>query len=325
MRSQFLVLSQISLRGFIGNAIVSTLTLALSACNSGLSTGNAVSPETQTQSDSTATLAAIISQAVQGAAVEARNSQSSFGSIPILADIGAQCRDADATDFYSQFDGSTAGSRDLNVETLAAEAYQARVTAGFWEESQLPVDASLLAQILRHSAADNALGRWKTAQLGTAAIDASDSDIFALAVGWRAICQIAVRNEQLLGEYLRSEGFPSQQIVGRQGSSLAMHAFKHSAPESSPVAEYVSQAEQAFGRGEVTPTQYAMILDTHAYMQNRPLPFGTYVECQNGTPTISRPLEDAEHVEARRAEFGLNSLEDQLAHAAPFCAMVAHQ
>jgi hypothetical protein len=104
-------------------------------------------------------------------------------------------------------------------------------------------------------------------------------------------------------------GVPDAATVGRSGVAdflvLAQHA------DMAFQADVLAKAEPLMQRGEISRQQYALMTDRVLLAQGKKQRYGSQVEVKDGH-SVPLPLEDAAHVDARRAAMGLKPLKDYL-------------
>lgn len=98
-------------------------------------------------------------------------------------------------------------------------------------------------------------------------------------------------------------GWPGKRMVGVRGAEAAFLLVQHS-PELIPTGLALMQRAAP---GEVSPVELAMLTDRERTGRGRPQLFGSQLSHRDGIASFF-PIEDAEHVEERRARAGLPPL-----------------
>jgi hypothetical protein len=83
--------------------------------------------------------------------------------------------------------------------------------------------------------------------------------------------------------------------------------------------QVLEQMEAALATGDADPTEVAYLHDRVAVNTGRPQTYGTQIRCRGGRARPATPIADAERVDERRAEVGLEPLEDYFASFEEAC------
>ena len=237
----------------------------------------------------------------------------------LLELMGDDCRAPDGTQYFTRFSEMFGPIADVDLEGLVNQVYDGRAQQGAFGESNLPPDTSLPSKLVQAAAVDTALSRWHGSHI-EALITTSDTPRTPVAIVARARCQLGSQNAALLQRFIEEEGFPSAGVYGDAVAQAGLLALKHADPGSAIVDEYADLAEIAFEEGNIERVPYAFLLDSLARLRGQPMIFGTYIRCVEGHATVSGEIAEPDTVDARRAEFGLWALSEQLALIEPHCA-----
>lgn len=257
------------------------------------------------------TVSATVRDSLAGARAELEHWRAAGNAAPPMTEHsppGPLCRAADPAGFFAHIDRhhdlSAAALPD--IAALEADVLARRHADGFFSaagiENAPPKDRALLVA----AAADMALGGW-TLEHGPARAGERDG-AGGYAVVQRAWCNLGRRNEAVLETYLDTHGVPDS----RAASSAALLLAKHARPDASVITRFTAMTQAAYEAGEASGVDYALLMDALAIHRGEPQPFGTYMRCgENGVAEFTGGVADPEHLEARRAEYGLFPLEFQ--------------
>jgi hypothetical protein len=114
-------------------------------------------------------------------------------------------------------------------------------------------------------------------------------------------------NAARLQAIIQENGWPTERLVGVDGAKAAHQIAQHAINHPHFMRECRKLLDEASARGEVPRWQYAFIDDRIRVFEGLPQRFGTQ---WRGGPSGSEPcpLEDAAHVDDRRAAVGLPPL-----------------
>lgn len=101
-----------------------------------------------------------------------------------------------------------------------------------------------------------------------------------------------------------SEGWPIISKVGSEASRAAWLLAQHS--PSLEFMEHCLDVIEALPEGEVSPANIAYLKDRVLMMNNKPQIYGTQLQ-GSGKDMHVYPIDDAEHVDERRASVGLGT------------------
>lgn len=119
-------------------------------------------------------------------------------------------------------------------------------------------------------------------------------------------------NTAWLKAYLAAHGWPSHAKVGRGGSQAFWLLAQHADADPQFQAQVLDLMGAAVARGEASGAHLAYLTDRVRLAQGKPQLYGTQFENSEGL-WRPRTLEDPEHVDARRAALGMDSLAEYTA------------
>jgi hypothetical protein len=137
---------------------------------------------------------------------------------------------------------------------------------------------------------------------------ASDGSLF---IGYHPEMRaVHEENAAVLEDVIGRNGWPTADLVGEQGAEAAWLIVQHaiSWPEFQRRCLKLLQCEASAGR--IPAWQPAMLLDRIRTFEGKPQVYGTSFDWDDAGQMSPLPIDDAEHVDERRAEVGLESLAD---------------
>ena len=111
-------------------------------------------------------------------------------------------------------------------------------------------------------------------------------------------------------EIIKEHGYPGKSLVGNQ-SSTAWLVIQHADLQTQE--EYLPILQGAAEKGELSKSSYALLVDRVRMRKGEKQLYGSQIQVKNGTFEIY-PIEDEPNVNSRRAEMGLEPLEDYVKH-----------
>lgn len=110
-------------------------------------------------------------------------------------------------------------------------------------------------------------------------------------------------------EMLQLYGYPGKSLVGEVEASTAWLVIQHAPLEKQ--VQYFPMIEEAAQKGEIRRSDWALLLDRIRMRQGQPQVYGSQiVRDPNNGQWMLHPVEDEANVNKRRAEIGLEPLED---------------
>ena len=116
-------------------------------------------------------------------------------------------------------------------------------------------------------------------------------------------------NTEGLRRILAEHGWPGRSLVGDQGAHDAWLIAQHADHDPAFQREALGLLTEAVARGEARPRELAYLTDRVRVNEGREQVFGTQMRPdENGMP-VPQPIEDPERVDERRADVGLEPLD----------------
>lgn len=126
----------------------------------------------------------------------------------------------------------------------------------------------------------------------------------------------AVDRENLLAirAIFEEYSFPTRSLVGKEASHRFWVLVQHADRDVEFQEKVVEDLASKYKAGEADVKDYAFLLDRVQVNRSQKQTYGTQVElCLDGSAFVTKPLEDPDQVEQRRAEIGLEPLSKYLA------------
>ena len=123
--------------------------------------------------------------------------------------------------------------------------------------------------------------------------------------------ELVEQNVDRLSDIIREHGFPGNSMVGEEGSQAIWVLTQHADGHLEFQRGVLSFMKEAVEENEVDPRHVAYLEDRVRIAQGRDQVYGTQVQFLDGMPRPF-PIEDAEDVDERRDEMGLQPLEEYL-------------
>ena len=119
------------------------------------------------------------------------------------------------------------------------------------------------------------------------------------------------RNIKRLAEIIEMYGWPGNSLVGKDGSLTAFLIIQHADLEYQK--KYFHLLKEAIGKGEANPSYAAYLEDRILMREGKKQIYGTQLDRNEVTKKLELwPVEDEEHVDARRARLGLEPIAEYL-------------
>ena len=123
--------------------------------------------------------------------------------------------------------------------------------------------------------------------------------------------EVHERNAARLKEIVAAHGWPGRSIVGADGSHAAWRIVQHAIGDPDFQRSCVAPIEKAIADGEAPLAQLAFLVDRIRFFEGRPQLYGTQFDWDENGEMNPWPIEDAEHVDERRAAAGLNTIAER--------------
>jgi hypothetical protein len=114
-------------------------------------------------------------------------------------------------------------------------------------------------------------------------------------------------NTEWMKTVLARQGWPGKSLVGKDGASAAWLFVQHADMDKPFQKEAIKLLEAAVAKGEAEGRDLAYLTDRILAGEGKPQRYGTQYHEIDGK-LVPQPIEDAEHVDARRAAVGLSTL-----------------
>lgn len=118
--------------------------------------------------------------------------------------------------------------------------------------------------------------------------------------------------EQRLGAIIDTKGWPLTSMVGDEAVTSAWEIAQHGTPAFLQRCLPLMQA--AADKLELAPNLLALSVDRVRVQEGKPQLYGTQLSWDKDGKPVLDPIEDREHVDARRAAAGMEPLADYLKH-----------
>ena len=123
--------------------------------------------------------------------------------------------------------------------------------------------------------------------------------------------EVHERNAARLKEIISAHGWPGRSLVGADGSHAAWRIVQHAIGDPEFQRSCVAPIERSVAEGEAPPAQLAFLVDRIRSFEGRPQLYGTQFDWDENGEMNPWPIEDAAHVDERRARAGLNPLAER--------------
>jgi hypothetical protein len=125
---------------------------------------------------------------------------------------------------------------------------------------------------------------------------------------------------EALKEIIAEHGWPTTDLVGKDGADAAWAIAQHSDLDPEFQAEALELIRTAAADGQASWGNVAYLEDRVAVGDGVPQTYGTQIGCVRGRAKLATPLTDPERVDELRAKAGLEPLDDYLAELDKICA-----
>ncbi|MEP3371697.1 MAG: DUF6624 domain-containing protein [Maribacter dokdonensis] len=128
---------------------------------------------------------------------------------------------------------------------------------------------------------------------------------------WKTILKKDSINLIKVSKILDERGWPSKTRIGKRGTSTLFLVIQHADQEAQE--KYLPLIEKAVADNNLPKRQYAMFYDRLLLRRGERQVYGTQLAINNESKTpYVLPLEDPMNVDIRRAEMGLNTMQENL-------------
>jgi tetratricopeptide (TPR) repeat protein len=136
------------------------------------------------------------------------------------------------------------------------------------------------------------------------------------ALGQR-VMQLDAEQTARLREMVDEHGWPARSMVGEDGAGAAWLIVQHASADVAFQRRCLDLMEPLVEQGEVSAVDVAYLTDRVRMLEGRPQLYGTQFNNVDGKLEL-HPIEDAEHVDERRAMLGLEPLAEYKAQLLRF-------
>ncbi len=127
----------------------------------------------------------------------------------------------------------------------------------------------------------------------------------------RQIAQIDAENRASLRDIFEKHGFPTPEMIGRDGVSSVFLLVQHADDDPGFQARALELAEPLMQRRGMSRQQYAMLTDRVLLARGQPQLYGSQYNVEQGKVAVL-PMADPENVDARRAHMAMGTLASYL-------------
>ena len=133
-------------------------------------------------------------------------------------------------------------------------------------------------------------------------------DSAAVSELWKRQAELDAQNIKRLREIVATHRWPRISVVGEKAAMAAFLVVQHAEPAEQ--AEFLPMLRAEAERGEVKRSSLALLEDRVRTSNGQPQIYGSQLRRNPDTGKLEfLPIEDAENVNVRRAEVGLESIE----------------
>lgn len=124
--------------------------------------------------------------------------------------------------------------------------------------------------------------------------------------------QVHEKNALALKGVIARHGWPGHDLVGLEGSKAAWLIVQHAVTDPPFMKQCLALLELAVASGAAEGWQLAFLQDRVLTLAGEMQLYGTQFDLDKDGWPVPMPIADSEAVDQRRAELGLNSLEERL-------------
>lgn len=208
--------------------------------------------------------------------------------------------EADYTTRTLRYDKAVAEMRDAFGRIRAGGPFPPDVAETQWPKARATTADPLARELFLRVYLDQTQLRYE------ARIDGPEGDAFAFALAAERAANIRDNTAWLRGVVARITWFD----ISKYGSDASQGAWllvQHADHDPAWQTQMLGALEPRVKTGDMQGKYYAYLHDRVAVNNHRPQRYGTQGGCKDGVRFTS-PLEDPDHVDARRASVGLTSL-----------------
>ena len=124
--------------------------------------------------------------------------------------------------------------------------------------------------------------------------------------------EVDTANTRRMQEIIAEHGWPGKSLAGEDGSSIAWLLVQHADKKVDFQKQCLELLRAAVEAGEASAQNLAYLTDRVRTNEDLPQVYGTQCHMVEGE-LVSKEIEDAEHVDQRRAAIGLQPVAEYLA------------
>lgn len=125
--------------------------------------------------------------------------------------------------------------------------------------------------------------------------------------------QIHQQNTARMKQVIEAFGWPGSDLVGAEGAEAAWMIVQHSVLDMEFMQQCVPLLEKAVKDNLAEGWHLAFLKDRLLTLSGRPQIYGTQFDRDDEGWPVPFPIEDKAHVNEKRADLGLNTLEERMA------------
>gem|GEM_PF-978117 len=119
-----------------------------------------------------------------------------------------------------------------------------------------------------------------------------------------AVVDVDAKNRPQLEAIIAHDGFPTAQMVGTDGTHAAFLLVQHATANTEFQSTLLPLMKPRVASGDIRADEFALLTDRVRLREGQAQLYGTQWHISDGHRVLL-PVEDAEHLDARRAEVGL--------------------
>lgn len=119
------------------------------------------------------------------------------------------------------------------------------------------------------------------------------------------------KNVTALKEIIKEQGWPGISLVGKDGAQSAWLIAQHAVSHYKFMTDSVKLLKDAVTRNDIESWQFAFLQDRILTMSGKEQIYGTQFDVDEKGWPVPFPIKEAETVNQRRKNLGLNSLEER--------------
>ncbi len=126
---------------------------------------------------------------------------------------------------------------------------------------------------------------------------------------WQLILNNDSINLLKVSNILDTRGWPDKKLIGTKGATTLFLVIQHANKETQE--KYLPMIQKAVANNNLPKRQFATFYDRLVLRRGEKQVYGTQLAMDNGKPYVL-PLKDPKNADKRRAEMGLNTMQENL-------------